>query len=146
MWIYQDKELNLKYIEGQFGFVYMITLKKDTATYKRGTIYIGKKQLTFSKKTRITKREKIATSNNRKRFKKVVSESGWETYYGSNLIIKELIEKNGVDIFKREILEFYPNKYKLSFGEIEHMILNEVHKRNSFNGTIGRFFISKLRQ
>lgn len=145
MWYHLDKELDLKYTKEMFGFVYMITLIKNVANYKKGTIYIGKKQLSFSKKTRITKKEKIATGNNRKKFKKVVSESGWEDYYGSNLIIKDLIEKNGNSIFKREILEFYPTKYQLSFGEIEHMILNEVHKKSSFNGTIGRFFISKLK-
>lgn len=147
MWYYQDKELkdDSPHIEEQFGFVYKITLKKDIDIYKKGTIYIGKKQLSFSRKTKISKKERLETGNNRKKFKQIVKDSGWKDYYGSNFTIKELIETHGEGIFKREILEFYPSKYKLSFGEIEHMILNEVHKRNSFNGTIGRFFISKLK-
>ena len=143
-WVYKNKKVT-SIPEGIFGFIYKLTLLKDTPLYPLGSIYIGKKQVNSVRKTKITKKEKIATNNNRKRFKVVSKPMDWENYWSSSKEVATLIEQHGTDIFKREIIEFVPNKYLLTFKEIEHMILQKVHEVSSLNGTIGRFFISKLK-
>ena len=79
MWIYKDKEVSDEDIQGYVAFVYLIT------NLQSGKKYIGKKLLT---KTR-TKKIKGKT-----RKKKVVTESDWRDYYGSN------------DTLKRDVVEY----------------------------------------
>lgn len=116
------------------GFVYKIT---NTET---GKFYIGKKDLYHSRKTKISKREKVSTGT-RKVFKRVVKESDWLSYYGSSKDLKDDIEKLGKEKFKREILELCCSKKYLSYCELKHQILNDVLVKDSYNGNImGKFY------
>lgn len=142
-WRYKGKDI--KTLPNCFGFTYKIWLIKDIDGYKNGTIYIGKKQLNSVRKTKISRKEKAATGNNRKKFKKVVTPMDWENYWSSSLVIKQLIEKYGNQIFRREILEFYPDKYNLSFGELKQMFLHKIYEVPTLNGTVGRYYINKLK-
>ena len=75
--------------EKAVGFIYRIT-RLDT-----GRKYIGKKLLQF----RRTKQVKGVK-------KKVLVESDWKTYYGSNQTVKDEVAALGEDKFKREIIKF----------------------------------------
>lgn len=130
-----------------FGFIYKIWLIKDLPKegYKKGCIYIGKKQQFSSRKTKITKKEKLETGNNRKKFKKVTTEMDWQNYWSSSEEIKRLISIYGNSIFKREIIEFCDTKYKLTFCEVKQMILHKIYEIPTFNKTLGRFYLINLK-
>jgi len=116
------------------GFVYRITNKVT------GTFYIGKKSLYSERKTKISTREKVATAT-RKKFKQVVKESDWKTYWGSCVELKEGVQIFGVDNFTREIVEVCCTKKYLGFCEVIHQIKNDVLTANSYNGNImGKYF------
>lgn len=129
--------------EDLFGFIYKITLIQEIPEYSINTIYIGKKQFHSSRRKLITKKEKLQ-SPTRKKYKTVTQESDWKTYFSSCTEIHDLIKKYGNQIFKREILTFTLNKYSHSFSEIEQQIKHNVHLVPSFNGIIGKYYLSKL--
>lgn len=138
MWYYLGKPVHtiedLPNYEHLEGFIYRIT-NLDT-----GKIYIGKKSLYSSRKTRISKTEKKATGT-RKVFKRVVKESDWQTYYGSSDNLRSDIQTHGVKKFKREILELCCTKKYLNYAELSWQIKLDVLKSNSYNGNIlGRYY------
>ena len=75
-WLYNDKPIELEHIESFIGFVYLIT---NILNDKK---YIGKKLLKF-KKTKTLKGKK----------KKILVESDWQTYFGSNEVLKKEVQK-----------------------------------------------------
>ena len=83
--------------ENVVGFVYRIT------NISTGKFYIGKKSLNFSRKSLISKKEKLATGT-RKRVKKVVKQSNWLIYWGSCKELTSEIKQNGYNNYKREII------------------------------------------
>lgn len=135
-WIYNKKEV--KSIEDlpeeTIGFVYIIT-NLDTGKY-----YLGKKVLSFSRRSKIGNREKISTKT-RKSFKTTVKESDWLSYWGSSLLLKQDIALYGKDRFKREILETVKTKRYLSYLELEYQVKYEVLKKDTYNKNIlGKFY------
>ena len=120
--------------ENLVGFVYKIT------HLKTGKIYIGKKQLEYSRKTAITKKEKAETGT-RKRTKRVTKQSNWLDYWGSCKELTAEIKNEGKKMFKREIIEICCTKKYLNYSELSHQIKNDVLNNNSYNGNIlGRYF------
>lgn len=116
------------------GFVYRIT------HIKTGKIYIGKKQLEYSRKTAITKKEKAETGT-RKRTKRVSKPSNWLEYWGSCKELTAEIKTEGKKMYKREILEVCCTKKYLNYCELSYQIKNDVLNGNSYNGNIlGRYF------
>lgn len=89
MWLYEGKEVTDEVVEGYLAFVYLIT------NLQNGKRYVGKKLL---KKTR-SKKVKGKT-----RKKKVVTDSDWRDYYGSNESLKRDVESLGGSKFVREIV------------------------------------------
>ena len=142
MWLYKGEQItqiedlpNYNYLE---GFVYMITCKID------GKIYIGKKTLFFSKKTKISAREKKETKT-RKKSKIVIKESDWLSYWGSSVELHEDIKKYGEQNFEREILELCCSKKYLTYCEVKYQIQFDVLNRNTYNSNIfGKFFIRDM--
>jgi hypothetical protein len=116
MWFYEDKEIDEAALEGYIGFVYLITNEVN------GRQYIGKKLL---KKTR-TKKIKG------KRNKKVVTDSDWRDYYGSNAALKEDVVRLGSENFKRTILKLCKSKGTCNYWEAKYQIQHEVLESNSF--------------
>jgi hypothetical protein len=102
MWLYKGKEVSDEVIQGYVAFVYLIT------NLQSGKRYIGKKLLT---KTR-TKKVKGKT-----RRKKIVTESDWRDYYGSNDALNRELGILGVDSFKREILELCKSRGTANYLE-----------------------------
>jgi len=94
------------------GFVYIIT---DLTNSK---MYVGKK-LFKSKRT-------LPPLKGKTRKRKVVKESDWMSYYGSSEELMLLVEANGAESFKREILHLCHSR-----GEMSYMELFEQVKRNA---------------
>jgi hypothetical protein len=102
MWLYDNREVTEQDTEGFIAFVYLIT---NLETNKK---YIGKKLL---KKTR------SKTIKGKTRKKKIISESDWRDYYGSNENLKKDVELLGPKKFKREILEFCKSRGTANYLE-----------------------------
>jgi hypothetical protein len=120
------------------GFVYKIT------HLKTNKFYIGKKSLQFSRKTAITKKEKLETGT-RKKTKTVSKPSDWLSYYGSSKDLTAEIKIEGKLMYKREILELCYTKKYLNYCELAHQIKQDVLTSNSYNGNIlGRYFLRDM--
>jgi len=122
-----------------FGFIYIV---KNNDTNKS---YIGKKVLYHNKKVKLGKKE-IAelTGVGRKPTTKIVTkESDWETYYGSNKEIMQLIKDGKQDLFTRTIIKLAPNKKLLTYYETQALFTYKVleHPESFYNDNIlGKFF------
>ncbi len=120
------------------GFVYKIT------HIKTGKFYIGKKSLQFTRKTAITKKEKLETGTRRKT-KRVSKSSDWLTYWGSCKELSAEIKIEGKSMYKREIIELCCTKKYLNYCEFSLQIKNDVLTSNSYNGNIlGKYFAKDL--
>lgn len=101
MWMYQGKELKDEDIPAKaIGFIYLITHLPS------GKKYLGKK-LTTMAATKTVKGVK----------KKIRKDSNWKDYYSSSPVLQEMVETEGKDKFKREILVFCSSKGMLLYSE-----------------------------
>ncbi len=100
-----------------FGFVYQITNNK---TNKK---YIGRKVLYFERNKKLTQKElaELTGKGRKPTTKKVVTESDWKDYFGSNKEFIETVKAQGRDEFSREILEFAPNRKLLTYYECKYI-------------------------
>ena len=114
MWFFEDREFDPAEFEFKslVGFVYCIT---DLTNDKK---YIGKKN--FWSTTRL----KPLKGKSRKRV--VKKESDWMKYHGSNEEVKLLVEKDGTERFKREILRLCASKGEMTYFEMKEQIDREV--------------------
>jgi len=117
MWYYNDQVFETAPEEYQ-GFVYQIT---ELDTDKK---YIGKKFFWKPKTLPITK--------TRKRRVKTRVESDWRTYYGSSSEVQMLVEKNGGENFKREILKLCKTKGECSYYEAKLQFQYDVLLRDDY--------------
>ena len=132
MWLYNDKEFNPAEhdIESLAGFVYLVT------DLNNGKKYVGKKNLWSTRRLPPLKGQK------RRRVKK--SESDWKDYFGSNEEVKLLVENEGRDRFKREILRLCKSKGEMTYFEMKEQIDREVLFRDDYyNEFIGGKIHSK---
>lgn len=150
MWLYKNeviKSIN-QMPENSYGFIYQVT---HLPTNRK---YIGKKVLYFERNVKLGKRELQALKEERKAKgiggrapakKKVVKESDWRTYYGSQTEIKELVNNGKESDFKREILKFVDNKKHLTYYECKYLFIYEVLENNKeyINDNILAKFYSK---
>lgn len=141
MWLYRDKQINelSDMPEPQpFGFIYEVT------HIPTGRKYLGKKQLISVQNKPLGKKElALLTDKRASKKKKVIKESDWKTYYGSNPEIKSLIKQGKQSEFKREIVIFVPTKKLLTYYENKFLFINEVIEphTNYINDNIeGRYF------
>lgn len=120
--------------EGQFGFIYLITVNAAKHIPKElwDKIYVGKKQFTFSVKKKITKKVKKETGT-RKRTERVKKDSNWMDYWGSSKELLADITKYGKENFKRQVICFCKNKSELSYYETYWQMEKEVLFKNSYN-------------
>ena len=120
------------------GFVYKIT------NIRTGKFYIGRKSLYSNTKKRLTKAEKaLQTGPGRKpTSKRVIAESNWINYWGSNKTILQEIKEGGTDYFRKEIIKFCFSTKELTYWEMHFQCINEVLLTDkSYNTNIlGKFF------
>ena len=147
-WIHQGKViLGINDMpEDTYGFIYEVT------HIPTGKKYIGKKVLFFERNKKLGKRELEALKEERKAQgiggrvplkKKVRTESDWRTYYGSQKEILELVQKGKQEDFKREILQYVPDKKQLTYFECKYLFINEVlETRNNYinDNILGKFY------
>jgi hypothetical protein len=115
--------------EDCIGFVYLIV---NTVT---GRKYIGKKLAKFSK----TSYKVVTQKNGVKKKKKIKSkvESDWQTYYGSNDVLNEDVNKLGKEKFTREILFYCKSKAQCSYIEAREQFTHKVlESTDYYNGQI----------
>ena len=140
-WVYNSKPItNLNdFPKDTFGFIYIV---KNNDTNKS---YIGKKVLYHNKKVKLGKKEVAElTGVGRKPTTKIVTkESDWETYYGSNKEVMQLIKDGKQDLFSRTIIKLAPNKKLLTYYETQALFTYKVleHPESFYNDNIlGKFF------
>lgn len=102
-WIYKDLPFTENDVGKYVGFVYLIT---DLDTGKK---YIGQK-IFFNK----VSKPPLKGKKNRRISKKP---SDWETYFGSNDILKEQVSERGAERFHREILRLCAAKSEMNYWE-----------------------------
>lgn len=147
-WLYDNNPIvNIEGMpEGTYGFIYEVT------HIPTGKKYIGKKVLFFERNKKLGKRALEALKEERKAKgiggrtplkQKIVSESDWKNYYGSQKEILELVKEGNQEEFKREILQFVPNKKLLTYYENKLLFSLEVIEGDNgyINDNIeGRYF------
>jgi hypothetical protein len=140
-WVYNSKPItNLNdFPKDTFGFIYIV---KNTDTNKS---YIGKKVLYHNKKVKLGKKEVAElTGVGRKPTTKIVTkESDWESYYGSNKEVMQLIKEGKQDLFTRTIIKLASNKKLLTYYETQALFTYKVleHPESFYNDNIlGKFF------
>ena len=125
-WHYQGKEFIPPEdfsSDDYYGFVYLITNQTT------GKMYIGKKFF-WSKKT-------LPITKTRKRRKRLLVESDWKKYYGSNIHLKEEVETQGNEMFHREILHLCKTKGECAYMEAKEQFDRDVLINDKYyNGII----------
>lgn len=145
-WIYNTEVIEeLEQLpERAYGFIYEVT------HIPTGKKYIGKKVLFFERTQTLGKRALASLQEERKHKKikgrmsikkKVVSESDWKTYYGSNQEIKTLLKQGKHSEFRREILTVVFSKKLLTYYECKELFIRSVlESPDYYNGDIlGKF-------
>lgn len=150
MWYYNNEiydNINI-FPEKSFGFVYKITNISDISD-RKGYFYIGKKQLWSERNIKLGKKEleiiaELKKPGKKPTKKKVIKESDWQKYYGSEPLLKEDVKELGVHSFKREILHIAKSKKELTYSEIKYQFqLQVLELENTYNSNIeGRYFKS----
>ena len=112
MWLYNGKEFTSEMIEDYTGFVYVITNSTN------GKKYVGKKLFKSVRKLQPLK------GKTRRRTK--VVESDWQDYFGSSDEVRLLVEDQGRDSFKREILHLCKTKGEMGYMEAKEQFDREV--------------------
>lgn len=117
MWYYENREYDETPEEYQ-GFVYLIT-ELDT-----GKKYIGKKNFW---------RPKVLPKNSkRNRRVRTRVESDWRKYFGSNKEVQALVESNGIENYRRDILRLCKTKGEMSYYEAKLQFENDVLLRDDY--------------
>ena len=133
---------------GTYGFIYEVIYKPTD------TRYIGKKVLYFERNKRLGKkalealREERAEKGLRGRVpvkQKVVTESDWVDYFGSQKEILTLSkEDNAGENWEKRILQFVPNKKLLTYYETKYLfkngILEDKDSTHINDNILGKFF------
>ena len=119
-WLLDNKpfEPNADDLESLVGFVYCIHEKETDMKY------IGKKLFRRSKILPVTK--------TRLRRKKTRVESDWMSYYGSSILLKEQVEKNGANAYERNILRLCTTKGQCSYYEAKYQFEHDVLLRDDY--------------
>lgn len=138
--------------ENTYGFIYKVTHLPTNKSY------IGKKVLYFERTKKLGKREVEELKEQRKlqglrgktpAKKKVITESDWKTYYGSQKEIKELVAKSNPEDWNKQILQFVPSKKLLTYYETKYLFVNEVIENSDIyynNNILGKFYSSDFNE
>jgi len=126
---------------GAIGFVYEIRIYDESKSVKYA--YIGKKNVTSTRKRKFGKKEAALVTDKRKKLYEMVTKpSDWSTYCSSNKTIKDIIKNQDCRFVGREILGFAYTKKHLTYLEIEHMFKSNVLSHYAYlnDNILGKFF------
>ena len=149
-WTYQGRVItSIKDMpEGTYGFIYEVRYKPTDVRY------IGKKVLYFERNKRLGKKALAALREERSKNglrgrvpikQKVVTESDWKDYFGSQKEIVTLSQQdNAGENWEKRILEFVPNKKLLTYYETKHSfqngVLEDKDSAHINDNILGKFF------
>ena len=136
MWLLGTTEFTSEMIGEYVGFVYIIT---DLTSSK---MYVGKK-LFSSKRT-------LPPLKGKTRKRKVIKESDWMSYYGSSEELMTLVENNGPESFKREILHLCHSRGEMSYLEAKEqfdreVLLSDDYYNGIINCKIHKYHVKRLK-
>lgn len=148
MWTYNQKEIKelSDLPEHTYGFIYKIT------HIPSGKKYIGKKVLFFERNVALSKKQLEELKEERKQEgkkgktpskQKVVKESDWKTYYGSQKEIKELVKHSNSSDITKEIVHIVSSKKLLTYFETKYLFIEGVvETQNEYinDNILGKFF------
>ena len=129
-----------------YGFIY------EVEHIPSGRRYLGKKVLYFERNKRLGIRALAALKEERKLKgiggrtplkQKVVTESDWKTYYGSQKEILHLVKEGKTTDFRRKILRYVRDKKQLTYFECKYLFINEVlETSNKYinDNILGKFY------
>ena len=131
-----------------YGFIYEVIYKPTDIRY------IGKKVLYFNRNKKLGKKaleilkEERAKQGLRGRVplkQKVITESDWKDYYGSQKEIVALSKAdNAGENWEKRILKFVSNKKLLTYYETKYLFLNDVlenkYSAHINDNILGKFF------
>tara|TARA_R100000988_G_scaffold94512_1_gene59270 strand:- start:23 stop:475 length:453 start_codon:yes stop_codon:yes gene_type:complete len=145
-WTYHGEEMidYSQFPKNTFGFVYKITHLPSEKSY------IGKKVLIHNRKVKVTKKDLLVYEGVKGRkptHKRVSKESDWKTYYGSNKLLKEVMDKEPIENFERTIIKLAPNKKLLTYYETQYQFVYQVlEKPDQFynDNILGKFYSKDL--
>ena len=126
--------------DNTFGFVYRIV------HLPTGKSYIGKKVLYHQKKVKLTKKDlKLyeGVVGRKPSYKLAIKESNWQDYWGSNKLLKEVMELEPIENFERSVIKTAANKKLLTYYEVKYQMIYQVLEKPDefFNDNIlGKFF------
>ena len=141
-WTYNGEEITeySQFPKNTFGFIYRIT---HLPTEKS---YIGKKVLIHNRKVKVTKKDLLVyegVQGRKPTHKRVSKESDWKTYYGSNKLLKEDLEKYPKEEFERHIIKLAPSKKLLTYYETQMQFMYQVLEKPELyynDNILGKFF------
>jgi len=141
-WIYENEEIEKisDFPDNTHGFIYRII------HLPTGKTYIGKKILQLTRKVKLTKKqlaEYEGVVGRRPAYKIAVKESDWQTYWGSNKHLKEVMENEPLENFERRIIICAPSKKLLTYYEVKYQMVHQVLEKPEefFNDNIlGKFY------
>jgi hypothetical protein len=138
-WSYLDKEITelSQLPEGAYGFIYKIQ------NIMNGKFYIGKKNLHSERNIKLGKKALAARTDKRaSKKKKVIKESDWKIYHGSEEDLQKDIETYGHDSICRTILHICYSKTALTYQEVKWQMITEcLETELSYNKNIlGKFY------
>ena len=126
--------------DNTFGFVYRIV------HLPTGKSYIGKKVLYHQRKVKLTQKDlKLyeGVVGRKPSYKLAIKESNWQDYWGSNKLLKEVMELEPIENFERSIIKTAANKKLLTYYEVKYQMIYQVLEKPDefFNDNIlGKFF------
>jgi hypothetical protein len=134
--------------EGTYGFIYEVIYKPTDVRY------IGKKVLYFERNKRLGKKALAALREERSKQglrgrvpikQKVITESDWKDYFGSQKEILTLSkEDNAGENWEKRILQYVPNKKLLTYYETKYLFKNGIleDKDSTYinDNILGKFF------
>jgi hypothetical protein len=149
-WAYQGRVItSIKDMpEGTYGFIYEVIYKPTDVRY------IGKKVLYFERNKRLGKKALKALQEERSKQglrgrtpakQKVISESDWKDYFGSQKEILTLSKKdNSSKNWEKRILQYVPTKKLLTYYETKYLfksgILEDKYGSHINDNILGKFF------
>ena len=149
-WAYQGRVItSIKDMpEGTYGFIYEVIYKPTDVRY------IGKKVLYFERNKRLGKKALKALQEERSKQglrgrtpakQKVISESDWKDYFGSQKEILILSKKdNSSRNWEKRILQYVPTKKLLTYYETKYLfkngILEDKYGAHINDNILGKFF------
>jgi hypothetical protein len=117
-WKYNNEIFTEEMIGDNYGFVYIIT---NNSTNKK---YIGKKFF-YSTKTKQVKGKR----------KRIKVSSDWQSYYGSNEVLKGDVKLLGEENFSREIIHLCKSKGVCGYLEAKEQFIRNVLETDDYYNT-----------